>query len=115
MRRLLFAGAVVVATVSGQPNKLSLKALEQLLGPGSVPLTLNAERIERDLAQRIARVKQLVPALRRAQVIRDLCVIARADGRADKDELKRITEIAGAIGVDRNLVTCTVMAATGLD
>ncbi|MBI2317273.1 MAG: M48 family metalloprotease [Betaproteobacteria bacterium] len=110
MRRLLFAGAVLIAMASGEPNRRSLKALEELLGPGSVPLTLDAERIEEDLAHRIARVKEAVPVLRRAQVIRDLCVIVRADGRAETAEVRRVLEIAEAIGVDRNVVTCTLRA-----
>lgn len=108
MRRLLFAGAVLVATASGTPNKRSLKALEELLGPGSVPSNVSVTRIEDDLAHRIARVNALVPLLRRAQVVRDLCVIVRADGRVEDAEVQRVADIADSIGVDRSLVTCTV-------
>jgi hypothetical protein len=106
MRRLLFAGAVLVASASGKPDKRSLRALEQLLGPGSVPLAPDTERIEQDLAGRIARVRELVPLLRRAQVVRDLCVIVRADGQVEEAEVRRVIEIADAIGVDRSLVAC---------
>ncbi len=108
MRRLLFAGAVLVATVAGRPNKLSLKALEELLGAGSVPSSVNAALLEQDLAHRVARVNALVAPLRRAQVVRDLCLIVQADGRVEDAELRRVHDIADAIGVDRSLVTCTL-------
>jgi hypothetical protein len=99
---------VLIATVGGQTNKRELKALEELLGPGSVPSTPNVQKIEEDLAHRIARVNELVPPLRRAQVIRDLCIIVRADGHADEAELQRLERIAHAIGVDPSLAACAV-------
>lgn len=115
MRRLLFAGAVLVATASGTPNKHSLKALEALMGPGSVSSTLSLTRIQDDLPRRIERVIALVPLLRRAQVVRDLCVIARADGHVEDGELQRVVDIADAIGVDRSLVTCMANPAPQLE
>lgn len=106
MRRLLFAGAVLIATVSGEPDEKAIQELEQLLGPGSIPFTIKPEVIRQDLPQRIAYVKEVVPTLRRAQVIRDLCVISRADRRVSEAELQIIFEIADAVGVERSLVTC---------
>lgn len=52
-------------------------------------------------------MRKVVPPLRRAQVIRDLCVIARADGEVTGPEARILFEIADAVGVDRSLVTCT--------
>jgi hypothetical protein len=115
MRRLLFAGAMVIATAKGAPNKRVLDALEQLLGAGSVPREVNQKAIAAELPRRIDRVNKLVPALRRAQIVRDLCVIARADGHTDPDDVRRIHEIASAIGVDANVVASTVACATELD
>ena len=60
-----------------------------------------------DLQHRIDRVKEVVPPLRRAQVIRDLCVIARADGVVTDAETCILLEIANAVGVDTALVTHT--------
>jgi hypothetical protein len=115
MRRLLFAGAMLMATASPKRNERTLGELEKLLGPGSVPSNSNRKALEDDLPNRIARVKDVVPVLRRAQVVRDLCVIARADGRADPAELRVLVEISDAIGVAHELVTCTAAAATELD
>lgn len=107
MRRLLFAGAVLIAAASGEINEEELKALGDLLGPGSVPWKVDPEVVRRDLPRRIEHFKEVVPPLRRAQVIRDLCVIARADGQVTDSEARILFEIADAVGVDRGLVTCT--------
>jgi hypothetical protein len=115
MRRLLFSGAVMVATARATPNKKTLEEMERLLGAGLVPAQPNREAIVKDLPRRIARVNEIVPAMRRSQIIRDLCVIARADGHADKSEQQEIREIARAIGVEGELVSATMTCATELD
>jgi Zn-dependent protease with chaperone function len=106
MRRLLFAGGVAVAAASGTVTEQSLKALERLLGVGSIPSNLKPDVIRADLASRIDLVNRIVPPLRRAQVIRDLCVIACADGRLDEAKLTVLREIARAVGVDDTVIPC---------
>jgi hypothetical protein len=108
MRRLLFAGAVLIAGSAGSVSKEALKALEGLLGPGSVPWDVDLQAIRQDLPRRVERVKEVVAPLRRAQVIRDLCVIVRADHVVTDAETRILFEIADAVGVDRALVACTV-------
>jgi tellurite resistance protein len=115
MRRLLFAGAVLIATASGEADEKALKELERLLGPGSVPFTVKPDVIREDLPRRIEYVKEKVPVLRRGQVIRDLCVIARADQRVTEAELRILFEIAEAVGVEASLVTCTTRLNPDLD
>ena len=108
MRRLLFAGGVAVATASGDVTPEAIAELERLLGLGSMPPELKPETIRADLPSRIDSVRSHVPPLRRAQVIRDLCVIARADGHVAEDEIEVIREIAGHVGVDFEVVNCTL-------
>jgi Zn-dependent protease with chaperone function len=108
MRRLLFAGAVLIAGSGGEVSKEALGALEGLLGAGAVPRDVNLPAIREDLPRRIARVREVVPPLRRAQVIRDLCVIVRADRVVTEAETRVLSEIATAVGVDNALVACTV-------
>jgi peptidase M48-like protein/tellurite resistance protein TerB len=107
MRRLLFAGGVAVATVSGTASEESLKALERLLGARSMPAGLRPDAIRADLPSRIETVNRIVPPLRRAQVIRDLCVIACADGRIDEAKLAIIRDLAKAVSVDESVITCS--------
>ena len=106
MRRLLFASGVAVASVSGEVSEEALKELERLLGPGSVPMEIKPDVIKADLPERIKAVRDRVPPLRRVQVLRDLCVIARADGYVSDAEAQVILDIAKAIDVDPELVTC---------
>lgn len=108
MRRLLFAGAILIATSGKKVDEKALKALEELLGPGAIPSSPNADAIQDELKKRIERVKAIVPPLRRAQVIRDLCVIARADNKVTRQEKKILFDIAEQLEVDKELVTCTL-------
>jgi tellurite resistance protein len=116
MRRLLLAGGAVVAAAGGPIDDDERRALEKLLGPGGVPAELSADALHGDLARRVERVKQVVPAPRRAQVIRDLAIIARADGKVEPEELAVVREIARSIEVDAAIVDSTLaLAAKGLD
>lgn len=104
MRRLLFAAGVAVATAGDKLRPEEIEALEELLGPGSIPPRLKPEAIVADLPRRIRAVRDRVPPLRRTQVIRDLCVIAKADGRVEPEELAVIRDVAKELDVDPELV-----------
>ena len=106
MRRLLFAGGVAIAAASGTVTEESLKALERLLGMGSIPSHLKPDVVRADLPSRVDMVNRIVPPLRRAQVVRDLCVIACADGHLDEAKLAVLLEIARAVGVDEAVIPC---------
>lgn len=111
MRRLLFAGGVLIAAASGKVSTETIQALENLLGPGSVSPRVSPDALRADLDRRIRDVKELVPPLRRAQVMRDLGVIARADGRVDEAEQEVLHEIAEAVGVHESMVSAATSAA----
>jgi Zn-dependent protease with chaperone function/tellurite resistance protein len=116
MRRLLLAGGAVVASAGGPLEDEEHAALETLLGIGAVPSHINVAALRDDLERRIARVNEVVPAPRRAQVIRDLAVIARADGRVDPAEVAEIRRIAAAVDVDPVIVDSTIaLTDKGLD
>ncbi len=108
MRRLLFAGGVAIAAASGRLEEKAIQELERLLGPGSLPFELKPEAILRDLPARLSDVKSSVPPLRRAQVLRDLCVIARADGHVAEPELEILRRIGSELDVDVSLVSTTM-------
>ena len=108
MRRLLFAGGVAVATATGTVTPEALAELERLLGFGAVPPDLKPDVILADLPERIASVRRNVPPLRRAQVIRDLCVISKADGHAADAEVEVIRNIAAQVDVDFSVIGCAL-------
>jgi Zn-dependent protease with chaperone function len=107
MRRLLFAGAVLVATSSGHVDEQALAALERLLGPGAIPSEVNADAVRAQLPRWVKHVNEIVPPLRRVQVIRDLVVIACADGGIGEPEQRVLHEIASAVGVDPAVIART--------
>ncbi len=108
MRRLLFAAGVVLASTHGDLSEPALAALESLLGEGSIPSRPKPDVLRAELPRRSEDVKARVPPLRRAQVIRDLCLIACADRRMDDHERRLLVDIASAVGVDTSLVDATL-------
>ncbi len=108
MRRLLFAAGVALAAMDGEPKEEILDALEELLGEGALPRRLKPDVIRADLASRVEAVHDRVRPMRRVQILRDLCVLARADGALEKSELEFITGIACDIDVSAELLAHAV-------
>ncbi|MFN7974390.1 MAG: M48 family metallopeptidase [Acidobacteriota bacterium] len=108
MRRLLVAGGVAIAAAGGALEDTAIEALEKLLGRGTLPVDIKPDAFRQDLPRRIDEVKASVPLLRRAQVIRDLCVIAKADGHVTAEEQAVLRSIAEQVGVDPALVSRTI-------
>lgn len=79
MRRLLRAGGVRVAAASGGISAEEIAQLETFFGEGSFSGKLNVDALSRDVERRAREVREVVPPLRRMQVLRDLCLIALAD------------------------------------
>ena len=113
MRRLLFAGGVLLAAADGEVSIETLDQLEELLGAGSVPSSVNPPAIREVLARRIQAVREQVPPLRRAQIIRDLCIVAQADGVVTEAETALLLEIADAVDVDRGTIYCALSGERG--
>ena len=115
MRRLLFAAAIVVADSSGVVSTEERQALADLLGCAAVPITLDAERLAEVLPERIELVKTSVPMGRRVLLVRDLTLIARADGHIQPSEIKVIEKIASDLDVSPEIVWTTFEGSTELD
>lgn len=99
MRRLLFAAGIAIAAATGDVDAAERAALERMLGPGAIPERPDFASVREVLDARMARVREVVPPLRRHQVMRDLCVIARADGRTSALERAILTSVATGIGL----------------
>ena len=109
MRRLLFAGGVaVVCAEDGTAAPEAIAELERLLGPGALPHELKLAVILADVPSRIGQVRATVPPLRCAQGLRDLCVIAWADGYVSAAEIDVVRDIAMRVEVDLELVSCVL-------
>jgi tellurite resistance protein len=108
MRHLLFAGAVVVAAASDGVSEKEIEVFEQFFQKGDFSDKLDIDRIRADLPARISRVCEKTTKTQRIQVLRDICVIAKAEGKTTPAELAVLHGIADGLEVSRNLVCDTV-------
>lgn len=116
MRRLFFAAGVLVASASGDIAEAELEALRKLLGPDSLSAPVRPEAVREVLAERMAKAREAVPLARRTQLLRDLSVVALADGRIDGRERAVLDEVARGIELDPVVVDTALAAGrSGLD
>ena len=115
MRRLLFAGAIAIAAASNGVSDVEIEAFEKFFGEGSFREGLDVDAIAADLDARIRDAREQVPHPRRVQVLHDLCVIARADGHVDDDELRLLRQIAKDLHVAQSLIDQSIAGPLDLD
>ncbi|MBX2823435.1 MAG: M48 family metalloprotease [Gammaproteobacteria bacterium] len=108
MRHLLFAGAVVIASASEGVSEKEIEVFEQFFQKGDFNDRLNIERIREDLPSRIERVNQQTTHSQRMQVLRDLCLIAKAEGYATDEERAVLHQISDGLQISRNFVCQTL-------
>jgi len=113
MRRLLFAGSIAIAQASGEISESEVAVFEQFFGEGAFRESLDVEALEGELANRIeqARAKTSIP--QRMQVLRDLCIVARAEGKTSDQEREVLAGIADGLAVPKSFVAQTM--ACGLE
>lgn len=104
MRRLLFAGAIVIAHASGEISEAEVAVFETFFGRGAYKDSIDVERLDHELAERIEQVTQKTSVPQRMQVLRDLCVMARAESPDRGAARERLAEIAGKLDIRRALV-----------
>ena len=86
MRRVLFAAGCVLMKVSGTIDDREIEAFNALFGEGTFGDHLDIDKLEERLSKRIEDAVAKVPRARRIHIIRDLCLIAAADGRVTRKE-----------------------------
>ena len=99
MRRLLFAGAVLVGNADGDMASEEIEVFEQFFGSGSFSDDLDLDALEASLDERIAQVREQASPAKSMQVLRDLCLVARAEGHTDAAERAVLERIANGLGV----------------
>lgn len=115
-RRLLFAAALAVASAGGQTmDEDETAALEKLLGEGALGTRVDVEATVATLPDRVREAGEQLTQARRIQVLRDVCVIARADGHTSPEERAVIDELATQLGVPREVVEGTLLGPPDLD
>ncbi|MBX2802386.1 MAG: M48 family metalloprotease [Myxococcales bacterium] len=115
MRRVMFAAGVQVAAASGDVSEAEIEALKGILGDKNVPETIAPQALAEDLPRRIEAANTHVRGGRRAQLVRDLTVVARADGKIDEAEIGVIRTVAAQLKVDPSIVESSLHAQAALD
>ena len=105
MRRLLFAGSIAVADANGHISDEEIKLFEKFFGEGSYVETLNVEKLQQDLPERIQMVLEQASEPQRMQVLRDLCLVAKAEGHTTDEERAILDQVADGLGVPKVFVT----------
>lgn len=110
MRRLLFAGALVVANAHNGISEEEIALFEKFFGKGAFSTELDLDALDRDLEERIASVKEHSSTPQAMQVLRDLCLVARAEGESSDAETAVLERVADGLGIARSFV-CTSLEA----
>lgn len=110
MRRLLFAGAVLIGLADGEMSAEEIEVFEQFFGAGSYKEGLDAEALRKTLPDRILQVREGASASQGMQVLRDLCLLARAEGHTTPKEREMLLHIADGLGLAEALVDNTLCA-----
>ncbi len=115
LRRLLFAGAIAVADASEGISAAEIKVFEEFFGKGAYSDRLNTQALKAELDARIAQANESTSVPQRMQVVRDLCIVSKADGRSSEAERNTLYEIASGLKVTPLFVDCTLEADPELD
>ncbi len=115
MRRLLFAGAIAVADASDGISEEEIAVFEKFFGDGAYTERLDLQRLRQEMPRRAAQARELTSPPQRMQVIRDLCLVARADGRTTAPERRVLEAVAGALNVPLAFISQTLNDIVELD
>ncbi len=104
MRRLLLAGAITVADAANGISDKEIEVFEKFFGRDSFNDRLSVDKIKNELPNRMTAVKAVASTTQRMQVLRDLCVVARAEGPIVEAERTALDHIADGLGISRSFI-----------
>lgn len=115
MRRLLFAASIVVASADGEIGEHEIEVFESFFGKGSFVDSLDPERLEATLDERMEQVRKLASPPQAMQVLRDLCLVARANGHTSEAERGVLDRVAAGLAVATHFVSQAIEAELSPD
>lgn len=110
MRRVLYAGGILVAAANGEVTKGELDALRAMLGADAMLGNADPAAAAKDLEKRSAEARS-APMSARALLVQHLTIIAAADGQIEPVEIAVIQRIAEQLGVSAYVIEQAVHAA----
>lgn len=115
MSQLFIAGAIAVANARDGIGEQEKSVLKEFMGEAYSLDVLNVDKLIDTLPKRIGLVKQRASITQRMQVVRDLSVVARAEGGITDNELLVLYAIADGLEIPRSLVMHILDGDAGLD
>ena len=115
MRRLLFAGSVLVANAGGGIDEHEIEQFEKFFGKGSLSTDLDLDRLRSEMPGRIQQVRELSSVAECMQVIRDLCLIAKSNDAVLQSEREMLASIATGLNVSSTFVDSILYSDPELD
>lgn len=115
MRRLLFTGLIVVADAHDGISEDEIEVFAQFFGKYAFSDKLDIEKTKKTLKQRIKEVNDKTSQPQRMQVLRDMCVMAKANGGVHPKERLALEEIAEGLGIPSSFICQTAENETELD
>lgn len=115
MRHLLFAGCLLVADANGEISEQEIETFEKFFGRYEYKEHFNLEKLRKELPKRAAQVVKHNALPKRMQVLRDLCVMAKAEGKAQHAEVVILKEIANRLEIPVFFVDQLLSDNTDLD
>ena len=115
MRRVLFAGAITVADASEGISEEEVDVFEEFFGKTSFSDRLDTEQLKSELPSRLDQAKELTSIPQRMQVVRDICMISKADGHSTLNERNALHAIATHLEIPPLFVDKALDADVELD
>ncbi|MEM8496858.1 MAG: M48 family metalloprotease [Pseudomonadota bacterium] len=116
MRRLFIAGAIAVAHAHNGISEQERATFKSFFKDDDLDIDkLDPDRLRDVLPKRIAATVELTSKSQRMQVLRDLCLIARAEGKVVEPELGVLREIAEGLDIPYSFVLQSTELAEMLD
>lgn len=115
MRRLLFAGTISIAVADGEISEKEIEVFEQFFGEGSFNKGLDIAALQKDLDDRIEQARSGTSIPQRMQVLRDLCLVARADEKTSSEAQEVLSRIARGLEVPESIVQQSLDCSLDLD
>jgi tellurite resistance protein len=108
MRRLLFAASLVIANADGEISPEEIEVFEKFFGNRAFKEDLDIAKLQASLDDRIRAVKEQASVPQAMQVVRDLCLVARAAGHISPIEEAVLDRVAEGLDVPREFICQTM-------
>lgn len=115
MRRLLFAGSALIASAGDGMDQHEIEQFEKFFGKDSLPAALDLDRLRAEMPGRIQQVRDLSSVAQCLQVMRDLLLIARANGTVSEPERDMLAAIAAGLNVSSAFLDSVLYSDPELD